>query len=468
MKTAQKHLTAKRRLMLPENNVRTSGVFVAPKSPCQRDSPAEFNKKKLQQHTKKPSATTIGLLTRRFAKMLQRHYPRGIKYCDAAEKLGVTKRRLYDISNILEGVGLVSRKKDRITWSQQNLDRAQVELLSPYLPKSPKSPKSLKETAEEVDELGVALSLRAEVDELGKIERMLDEHGKLMQESLLALANDPETMSHAYITHMDIRAIPSLSKTVLIVVKAPEGTRMRIPDPDPEEEICDRKFQIQLTSMSKEPIDCLLVDQLDASAAETPESDSLSPIVGEDQIIEMEPFEFSVARPMMLIETPDMEMYRYQRETKRVEDSLAELEEYATICQQQKALALLDTAVAAVKCHAARDPHLVQTVQTTGLADKNPPSALNPWGNSELGQNGHLANTPASNLIRRPTTAPRPPAKTAKEGRKEKSARDPGPIGRSMSNMIGSRLPVSPIMFLSSSTGDSMGSRARNRCLIAI
>ena len=40
---------------------------------------------------------------------------------DAADHLMVQKRRIYDITNVLEGVGLIQKSlKNRVKWNQEN------------------------------------------------------------------------------------------------------------------------------------------------------------------------------------------------------------------------------------------------------------------------------------------------------------------------------------------------------------
>lgn len=61
---------------------------------------------------------SLGLLAKRFIKMIQ-YSPYG--RCDlntAAEALNVRqKRRIYDITNVLEGIGLIEkRSKNMIQW----------------------------------------------------------------------------------------------------------------------------------------------------------------------------------------------------------------------------------------------------------------------------------------------------------------------------------------------------------------
>lgn len=61
--------------------------------------------------------TSLGLLTKKFVNLLQRS-PRGIVDLNyASHSLEVQKRRIYDITNVLEGVGILEkRSKNNIQW----------------------------------------------------------------------------------------------------------------------------------------------------------------------------------------------------------------------------------------------------------------------------------------------------------------------------------------------------------------
>ena len=61
--------------------------------------------------------TSLGILTKRFVGILKKA-PNGILDLNkAAEDLGVQKRRIYDITNVLEGIRLIVKKsKNHIQW----------------------------------------------------------------------------------------------------------------------------------------------------------------------------------------------------------------------------------------------------------------------------------------------------------------------------------------------------------------
>lgn len=63
--------------------------------------------------------TSLGLLTKKFVNLL-RGAPDGVVDLNkASELLGVQKRRIYDITNVLEGVGLIEKKsKNNIRWRE--------------------------------------------------------------------------------------------------------------------------------------------------------------------------------------------------------------------------------------------------------------------------------------------------------------------------------------------------------------
>lgn len=62
--------------------------------------------------------SSLGLLTKKFVTLLQEASIEGVLDLNqAAVKLGVQKRRIYDITNVLEGIGLISKKsKNNIQW----------------------------------------------------------------------------------------------------------------------------------------------------------------------------------------------------------------------------------------------------------------------------------------------------------------------------------------------------------------
>ena len=61
--------------------------------------------------------TSLGLLTKRFVGLLTTAPDGVVDLNKAAEQLGVQKRRIYDITNVLEGINLISKKsKNNIEW----------------------------------------------------------------------------------------------------------------------------------------------------------------------------------------------------------------------------------------------------------------------------------------------------------------------------------------------------------------
>lgn len=61
--------------------------------------------------------TSLGLLTKKFVALLKSS-PNGVLDLNiAAEHLSVQKRRIYDITNVLEGIGILEkRSKNNIQW----------------------------------------------------------------------------------------------------------------------------------------------------------------------------------------------------------------------------------------------------------------------------------------------------------------------------------------------------------------
>ncbi|KAH1225128.1 Transcription factor E2FB [Glycine max] len=182
-----------------------------------------------------------GLLTKKFINLIKQAED-GIldlnKAADTLEVYIVQKRRIYDITNVLEGIGLIEKKlKNRIQW--KGLDVSRPGEADDSFP-----------------------SLQAEVENLTMKERQLDEQIREMQERLRDLSEDENNDKLLFVTEEDIKNLPCFQNETLIAIKAPHGTTLEVPDPDEAVDYPQRRYRIVLRS-TMGPIDLYLVSQFE-------------------------------------------------------------------------------------------------------------------------------------------------------------------------------------------------------------
>ncbi|PAN06351.1 hypothetical protein PAHAL_1G258000 [Panicum hallii] len=181
--------------------------------------------------------SSLGLLTKKFINLLKQAPDGILDLNNAAETLEVQKRRIYDITNVLEGIGLIEKTlKNRIRW--KGLDDSGVEL-----------------------ENGIS-ALQAEVENLSLQEQAIDERIRDMREKLRGLTEDENNQRWLYVTEDDIKGLPCFQNETLIAIKAPHGTTLEVPDPDEAGDYLQRRYRIVLRS-TMGPIDVYLVSQFD-------------------------------------------------------------------------------------------------------------------------------------------------------------------------------------------------------------
>lgn len=75
-------------------------------------------KPKKRKFGKSRAEHSLGELTRRFITIIKDSSPQlSVDLNEATELLGVPKRRIYDITNVLEGIGLIDKSsKNKIVW----------------------------------------------------------------------------------------------------------------------------------------------------------------------------------------------------------------------------------------------------------------------------------------------------------------------------------------------------------------
>ncbi|XP_078448309.1 transcription factor E2FB-like [Wolffia australiana] len=206
--------------------------------------------------------SSLGLLTKKFISLLQQAEDGTLDLNKAADILEVQKRRIYDITNVLEGVGLIEKKlKNRIRWKGLDMPR----------------PKDME------DQLG---ALKAHVENLSAEEYNLDLMISETLDNLRMLCEDENNKKWLYVTREDINSLPCFANNTLVAVKAPHGTSLEVPDPievgenkitdypymqltrysqncPQENSFPNRHYQIFLRS-SVGPIDCYLISSVDA------------------------------------------------------------------------------------------------------------------------------------------------------------------------------------------------------------
>ncbi|XP_017390014.1 transcription factor E2F2 [Cebus imitator] len=222
--------------------------------------------------------TSLGLLTKKFIYLLSESEDGVLDLNWAAEVLDVQKRRIYDITNVLEGIQLIRKKaKNNIQW----VGRGMFE--------DPTRP-------------GKQQQLGQELKELMNREQVLDQLIQSCSLSFKHLTEDKANKRLAYVTYQDIRAVSNFKEQTVIAVKAPPQTRLEVPDRNED------NLQIYLKS-TQGPIEVYLcpeeVQEPDSPSEEplpststlSPSPDSAQPSSSTDPSI-MEPTASSVPAPV--------------------------------------------------------------------------------------------------------------------------------------------------------------------------
>ncbi|XP_063186551.1 transcription factor E2F6 isoform X1 [Chroicocephalus ridibundus] len=192
------------------------------------DNDVQFVRRTLK--VKKPRFdASLVYLTRKFMDLVKRAPDGVLDLNEVATMLGVRKRRVYDITNVLDGIHLIQkRSKNLIQWVGSNRDQV-------------------------FGKASEQQNLKDELSDLSAMEEALDELIKDCAHQLFELTEDKENAKLAYVTYQDIRSIQAFQEQIVIAIKAPEETKLEIPIP---KEDC---IEVHVKS-TKGPIDVYLCE----------------------------------------------------------------------------------------------------------------------------------------------------------------------------------------------------------------
>uniref|UniRef100_A0A5B7AWW1 Putative transcription factor E2FC isoform X1 n=2 Tax=Davidia involucrata TaxID=16924 RepID=A0A5B7AWW1_DAVIN len=180
--------------------------------------------------------SSLGLLTKKFISLIQEAKDGTLDLNNTADVLEVQKRRIYDITNVLEGIGLIEKTtKNHIRWKG-------FEMLAP------------RELDDQVTRL------KTEVESSYAEECRLDDCIREKQELLRALECDENFQKYLFLTEEDIMSEPCFKNQTLIAIKAPHASSVEVPDPDEDIGFPQQQFRLIVRSTTG-PIDLYLLSK---------------------------------------------------------------------------------------------------------------------------------------------------------------------------------------------------------------
>ncbi|KAJ8680195.1 hypothetical protein QAD02_015982 [Eretmocerus hayati] len=193
---------------------------------------------------------SLGLLTTRFVGLLQKAENGVLDLKGAADLLEVRqKRRIYDITNVLEGIGLIEKKsKNSIQWKGAGPGNTSEEICDKVA------------------------NLKEDLRLLEEHEQLIDTHTNWLKQSVKNVQYDMANRRYAYIKYEDLKG--SYKDEFILAVQAPTDTKLDVPQIDTSSDTMDEaeiNYEVHLKSHTGE----ISVYIIQPDLAETYDNDCL-------------------------------------------------------------------------------------------------------------------------------------------------------------------------------------------------
>ncbi len=201
--------------------------------------------------------SSLGLLTKKFVHILRTAPSSTLDLNQAVKDLGVQKRRIYDITNVLEGIGLLKKEgKNYVAWN----DHPDVGL-SCSNSISNMGPEVSLESGDVGGE-GLMIFLKSKIAAAEQEEQQLDHMLNIVRERAIDISTkappgskqvEDQQQKNMYIRYSDITRLDMYGDDTIIGIKAPIGTNLEVPDPDQGIAPGSRRYQMFLNSADRKP-----------------------------------------------------------------------------------------------------------------------------------------------------------------------------------------------------------------------
>jgi transcription factor E2F2 len=166
--------------------------------------------------------SSLGLLTKRFLGLLQSAENGILDLNLASVTLAVQKRRIYDITNVLEGIGLLKKiSKNNIQWkgSDSPADSADSQrVLNQDLA-------DLEAKENQLDELISSTGISSKIFCMHATNSSLFYFDFYSESQLRSLSEDKR---YAYVTYGDLKSIAKYRENTVMAVRAPPETKLQV------------------------------------------------------------------------------------------------------------------------------------------------------------------------------------------------------------------------------------------------
>lgn len=217
--------------------------------------------------------SSLGLLTKKFVHILRGSPGKSLDLNRAAQELGVQKRRIYDITNVLEGIGLIQKEgKNHVAWnSNPSVDLSRAPEVESEGEAIGSPPRLTKTTGLSTSQRMSALNL--EVKELKSQEEELDRYLEFLTRNSVQFSTEGfsppaseqglhsgylpsgvlSAQRYMYVRFLQVTSLSMYGTDKIIAIKAPSGTNLEVPDPDQGMQVGQRRYQMFLNSKVAEP-----------------------------------------------------------------------------------------------------------------------------------------------------------------------------------------------------------------------
>lgn len=174
---------------------------------------------------------SLGQLTQNFLQYIKNKGRINININNLVKDLDVKKRRIYDITNVLQGIGYIEKKgKNEISWTKncknQNKDNSNADNLNGNY-------------------ISNCSQLKIEFEILKKEDKQNEQKLNEYRNEFDILSKKIDFPKYSYITFKDIKKLSKDEKLDFIIIKASKGTVINVID-DEESKKAFSKIKIQM------------------------------------------------------------------------------------------------------------------------------------------------------------------------------------------------------------------------------